>query len=221
MSEIASAAVFFPEKAAVYQTTFQKRKPTARIAFTLLDGSERCLNVPVRVGKIVNSDLESIPCTLDDALSYIEGIQGRTAYALLVDALSRRDHSRKEVEDKLRLQGFSPDSISFALEKAERSHFIDDDRFADYFILERCRRGWGRIKIEQELKRRGVDPSNLAGYPDKYFDAAGDFNRAMLILDRKSVPEAHAFEKLVRHLLTKGFPYEVAKDAVREHLSRS
>ena len=82
------------------------------------------------------------------------------------------------------------------------------------------RRGWGRIKIEQELQRRGVDPAEIPGYPEEFFDEHSDVERAAALLARKSIPENKPFEKLVRHLMSKGFSYSIARDAVQQRLCR-
>ena len=218
MSAIASAAVFVPEKAAVYQSSFQQVKPTAHLVLTLTDGSERNLRVPMRVGRILQADLDALPQSVSEAVDYIDSLQRRVAFSYLVDVLSRRDHSTKEIRDKLKGQGFSPSSIESAVDKAQQSRYLDDARFASYFVDERVRRGWGRIKIDQELRRKGVDPAEIPGYPEEYFDEQSDVERAAALLARKSIPENKPFEKLVRHLMSKGFSYSIARDAVQQRL---
>lgn len=220
MSDIASAAVFFPEKAAVYQSSFQQVKPTSCLVLTLMDGSERTFRIPMRVGRILQADLDALPQSVSEAVDYIDSLQRRAAFSYLVDLLSRRDHSTKEIQDKLKGQGFSPSSIESAVEKARQSRYLDDARFASYFVDERVRRGWGRIKIEQELRRKGVDPAEIPGYPEEYFDEQSDVERAAALLARKSIPENKPFEKLVRHLMSKGFSYSIARDAVQQRLCR-
>lgn len=134
-----------------------------------MDGSERTFRVPMRVGRILQADLDALPQSVSEAVDYIDSLQRRAAFSYLVDLLSRRDHSTKEIQDKLKGQGFSPSSIESAVEKARQSRYLDDARFASYFVDERVRRGWGRIKIEQELRRKGVDPAEIPGYPGRVF----------------------------------------------------
>lgn len=104
MSDIASGAVFFPEKAAVYQSSFQQVKPTSCLVLTLMDGSERTFRVPMRVGRILQADLDALPQSVSEAVDYIDSLQRRVAFSYLVDLLSRRDHSTKEIQDKLKGQ---------------------------------------------------------------------------------------------------------------------
>ena len=85
MSDIASAAVFFPEKAAVYQSSFQQVKPTSCLVLTLMDGSERIFRVPMRVGRILQLHLDALPQSVSEAVDYIDSLQRRAAFSYLVE----------------------------------------------------------------------------------------------------------------------------------------
>ena len=98
---------------------------------------------------------------------------------------------------------------------------MDENRFCSYFIEERKRRGWGQRKIEAELKRRHVVLDDIPGYPEDYFAVDDDLARASALLAKRRVPEARAFEKLVRFLMGKGFSYHIAADAVKVRLDAS
>lgn len=95
---------------------------------------------------------------------------------------------------------------------------MDENRFCSYFIEERKRRGWGQRKIEVELKRRHVVLDDIPGYPEAYFTVDEDLTRASALLAKRRIPEARAFEKLVRFLMGKGFSYRIAADAVKARL---
>jgi regulatory protein len=72
--------------------------------------------------------------------------------------LSRRDHFRAEIIDKLRQRGFDEDEISTALERCASVGLVDDDGLARRFAEVRStENGWGPRRIEAELRRRGVD----------------------------------------------------------------
>ena len=114
--------------------------------------------------------------------------------------------------------GFRDEAIARAMELGRERRYLDDRRFASSFIAERKRRGWGRKKIEFELKRKGIVLSDIPGYPDDYFDSSEDYERAIEALRRKSVPEARAFEKLPRFLIGRGFDCSTSSRAVRSYL---
>lgn len=137
---------------------------------------------------------------------------------VLTEMLSRRDHSIHEAREKLDRYGFDSNVISTTIDRGVSLKFLNDQRFATYFIESRKRRGWGRRKIELELKRKGVDLEGIPGYPDEFYSAEDDSERAMVLLERKRVPESRAYEKLVRFLMAKGFDYSTASCAVKQKL---
>lgn len=194
------------------------KKPQARIICTCEGNQERIMYVPARVARSVERDVPQLPLDYARIRELVFAAEDRTCHAVLLEMLGRRDYAEGEARRKLVLAGFRDESITLALEKARASHFINNTRFAEQFITSRKLRGWGRRKIEVELKARGIDPSTLDGYPEVFFSEDDDLERAADILRRKSIPENKPFEKLVRHLMGKGFSYSVASTAVRARL---
>lgn len=197
---------------------FSRKKPMAEVSVVLEGGVTLDIVVPVRVGRLLSEAEGPFPCEPDHAFEYIHGLESKVALTMLTEMLGRRDHSVSEAREKLAGYGFRPEEIEPCLERACSLRFLDDARFASYFIEERKRRGWGRRKIEVELKHKGVDPADVPGYPDAFFSADEDLDRAASLLERKRIPETRPYEKLVRFLMGKGFAYDVASRAVRERL---
>lgn len=197
---------------------FSRKKPMAEVSVILEGGGSLDIVVPVRVGRLLSEAEGPFPCDPDSAFEYIHALEAKVALTMLTEMLGRRDHSVSEARDKLSCYGFRPEEIEPCLERARSLRFLDDARFASYFIEERKRRGWGRRKIEVELRRKGVVPADMPGYPDAFFSVDDDLERAAALLERKRVPEARPYEKLVRFLVGKGFPFDVASNAVRERL---
>lgn len=195
------------------------KKPMAEVSCIMENGRSREIVVPVRVAKQLVQGPIPLPLDEEDAFDAIHAIEARCCFALLVEMLNRRDYATGEARSKLASYGFRDIEIDQAIARALDARFLDDARFASQFIDERKRRGWGRRRIEAELTRRGVDPSELPGYPVEFFSDDDDFERAQDILRRKTIPETKAYEKLVRHLMAKGFPYSVASAAVKARLS--
>ena len=220
MFEVADIEVTYPTKAerAAAAGTYRK-KPAARIIVRDEGGAERTLYVPARVARAFEKDIPSTPLPYEELRQLVFSLEDRVCYAVTVDMLSRRDHATAELTRKLQLAGYRDASIDAALARAQEARFVDDSRFASYFIEERLRRGWGRRKIEAELAARGVDTSAIPGYPEAYYSDEEDMERARALLARKPVPEARAYEKLMRHLISKGYSYAIASQAVRERLS--
>ena len=82
---------------------------------------------------------------------------------LAVAALARREHSRIELERKLerRLQGEeTPADIARVLDRLQSRGLLSDQRMAAALVRTRAPR-YGRLRIQQELQRRGVDRETI------------------------------------------------------------
>ena len=80
-------------------------------------------------------------------------------YNKSLDLLSRREHSRKEIKEKLLLRYENTDQINVVLEKLVSNNLINDSRFAEAYVLNRKRKGFGPKKIIFELISKGVKES--------------------------------------------------------------
>jgi len=75
-----------------------------------------------------------------------------------MNILARREHSRKEVSDKL-YKKFDPDSelLNTVLDKLVADDLLSDQRFSEAFVRWRVGKGQGPVRIRMELRERGVD----------------------------------------------------------------
>ncbi|MBC8210349.1 MAG: regulatory protein RecX [Gammaproteobacteria bacterium] len=74
-----------------------------------------------------------------------------------MDLLSRREHSRQELSNKLLQREYTPSEISLALDRLEQDGLLSDQRFAECFVSQRVARGYGPIRIRHEMQQRGID----------------------------------------------------------------
>lgn len=84
-------------------------------------------------------------------------------YNAALAMLARRDHSQKELEQKLRSK-FSISAIELtALLDALRAHdYLNDRRFAQSYTRARMRKGFGPERIKLELREKGVEDEFIA-----------------------------------------------------------
>lgn len=219
--QVVDIEVRLPDKARRASSSFSAKKPMAEVALTLDNGRSREIVVPTRVGRVLRAEGIPLPQDEESAFDAIHALEGRICLTMLTEMLSRRDHGTEEARRKLALYGFRDVEIEMALERATELRFLNDNRFVSYFIEERKRRGWGRRKVEVELKRRGVDLEAVPGWPDDYFTDEDDLARARELLARRPLPTSGAFEKIVRRLMSKGFSYGIAAQAARERLDET
>lgn len=221
MPQAIEITVELPDRAARARAASTGRKPMAEVTVVLEGNDARSIVVPVRVGRVLRDTDAPLPCDVDDAFDYIHALEGRICFTLLVEMLSRRDHSIQEARDKLARYGYRDQEIEAAIERARKSRYLDDGRFATQFIEQRIRQGWGRRKIEQELRHRGIETDAIPGYPEAFFSEEDDRERALELLRHRSIPSERTFEKLTRSLMSKGFPYAIAADAARARIDEA
>lgn len=219
MAQAVSIEVRLPPRGAGAQTGLSSKKPMAEVTVVLEGGDHLEIVVPVRVGRLLAEAMPPLPAEADDAFARIHALEARVAMAQVTEMLGRRDHSTAEAREKLMRYGYRPEEIESTLARARELRYLDDARFASFFIDERKRRGWGRRKIELELSRKGIPLDRIPGYPERFFSDDEDAARARSLLARRSVPDSRPYDKLVRFLMGKGFSRTQASAAVRAHLT--
>ncbi|MBL8298121.1 MAG: regulatory protein RecX [Rhodanobacteraceae bacterium] len=79
-----------------------------------------------------------------------------SAYGKALAMLSRREHSRRELERKLGRSGVAADAASSVLEQLQQQSFQSDERFAQLLVRSRVSRGQGPRRILAELRTHGI-----------------------------------------------------------------
>lgn len=85
------------------------------------------------------------------------------ARASALASLSMREHSIKELSDKLTRKEYQQDSIIVVITECLGFNYLNDKRFAEIYWRSRARKGFGPNKIMMELKHKGID-SEMALY---------------------------------------------------------
>ena len=82
-----------------------------------------------------------------------------TVYNKALDIVSRREHSEKEIKNKLLEKFDAPEIIEQVVLKLIENNLINDVLFDEMYVLVRKRKGFGPKKIQFELMARGIDDS--------------------------------------------------------------
>ena len=111
------------------------------------------------------------------------------------------------------------------LEKLQRQHFIDDERFAEAYVREKTRlAGWGIHKIRAGLRMKGIAPALIERVTQVLSDQRPDNKQRLaelLARKRRSLKEADVYkvkDKLIRFGMSRGFDYEDVADVVQQVL---
>ena len=90
-------------------------------------------------------------------------------YNKALDLVSRREHSRHELRQKLKKR--FPETIPIieeALDKLVLNNILDDERFVEMYLNARARKGFGPKKIEMELYSKKVDSMLIGNAIEAY-----------------------------------------------------
>ena len=133
--------------------------------------------------------------------------QVATAYDAALRLLSRREHSRRELQAKLQLRAYEPQQIEQALDRLSEQDYLSDRRFAEAYAAERVAKGFGELRIEAELRERGIDRAATSAALEPF---AGRWESSLAeLLRRKFGADAPAdrqeWHKRARFVQSRGF----------------
>ncbi|MDD5578043.1 MAG: regulatory protein RecX [Methylobacter sp.] len=134
--------------------------------------------------------------------------------------LARREHSRKELLDKLVIKGFNKDEAFAVIDELVLQGWQNDQRYAESYARYRIQKGYGPIRIAYELRQKGIDAATLEEIMRK---AAGNWMDLLeqvytrkykhdILIDRSE------WAKRSRFLLHRGFSTEMIS-ALFDHLN--
>jgi regulatory protein len=141
---------------------------------------------------------------------------GRTLTARAVGYLSRREHSRLELQRKLEPHAREEDDLPALLDRLEQRGWLSEKRMVEQLVAGRSRR-YGASRIAGELRRRGVAAPLIE-------DAEREARRTELVTARAvwaqrfGSPAADALEraKQMRFLRSRGFSADTIRRVVRD-----
>lgn len=195
-------------------------RPKAIVRLSDSEGEERWV-VPAAVGKSMSLFYKDCGGRIGSRaeLAYEVKRASLTAGKKRIESLlNRRDYSTKELLNKLRDDGFSSAVSAQLVDDAVASNLVNDVRFAEVYVRSKCYAGWGKLRIERELSRKGIDARELPGWPESYFEDEDEKARAIELASRRRLTGKNDFQKIVRFLCGKGYPMNVSMDAARQVL---
>jgi len=71
--------------------------------------------------------------------------------------LTRREHSQKELLNKLLIKGFNRNDILAVIDELALQGWQSDLRYAESYVRHRIQKGYGPISVAYELRQNGVD----------------------------------------------------------------
>ena len=150
------------------------------------------------------------------------------ARKILLDQLTGRARTRKELGDKLAAKQVPEEVATRLLDRFEEVGLVDDDAFARAWISGRGAaggKGLARRALAQELRRKGIDDEVAREALDEV-DPAEEEQAARALVRRKlrtltRVDDTVATRRLVGMLARKGYGAGLAFAVVRDELASS
>jgi regulatory protein len=132
--------------------------------------------------------------------------------------LTRREHSRKEIEQKLAVKGYQQKQVVEVLAELTKQSWQDDKRFAESFINMRRNKGFGPVKIAYELQQQGIDKDTVEQLIHAISD---DWQESLEQVYRKkfanlAVKDNIERSKRIRFLSQRGFPNGMIIDVIEQ-----
>lgn len=137
--------------------------------------------------------------------------QPRSLMARGIDALSRREYSRKELHDKLARdlkENQTLSDVEAVLDVLEDKRYLSDERYAKSRVRMRSSR-YGNRRLSYELSMQGLDPETVR---EAMQEAGDEFERAWGVWQKKfrSPPEDYKERsKQTRFLVARGFGFDM------------
>ena len=128
--------------------------------------------------------------------------------------LSQREHSRKELEQKLKPHEETPGELAEALDFLAAKDFINEKRVVESVVNRRSSK-LGAARVRQELMAKGLPADDIAEAVEAM--RGTELERALVVWRKKfGAPASDASEraKQVRFLVSRGFAAEVVRRVV-------
>lgn len=88
----------------------------------------------------------------------------KTIRHVALDLLSRREHSRLELQNKLLQKDFAAHDVEVLLNTLSNENLVSDERFCEVFVRSRIAKGQGILRIKEELRQRGINDEFIHRY---------------------------------------------------------
>ena len=135
--------------------------------------------------------------------------------------LTPRDHSRYELVQKLKHRRFSREDIDDAISACLRFDYINDVRTTKVYIGQLKRKGFGKKRIQLELKKKGLKGDRIQGILDRSVSEADEREGAARILKKnikrfeREKDRLKRRDKIYRFLHARGFAQSVISHILR------
>lgn len=139
--------------------------------------------------KSLLEDIENRLMTAEERQAYHDKLKGESYMRWLAFYyLGRREHSKKELRDKLLAKDCDTSAVEALLTEFEAEGYQSDERMTSALIKEGIGKQHGTIRIFQTLKKHGLTTVSAASGINQWIETHNDFFEDLLLNDIEAVP---------------------------------
>lgn len=134
-----------------------------------------------------------------------------------IGLLARREHSRLELRQKLLARGYEDPELESLLTDLATERLQSDTRFTEAYVYSRISKGFGPLRIQAELRERGIDDELVHRFLDR--DSGDWFEHARQQWQKRFGKAPKDFKERARQarfLQGRGFSPQVIRSVLNE-----
>ena len=157
----------------------------------------------------------------EELTAFQEAAGSRIAFNSAMNSLDMRDHSVRELKQKL-LRKHEQEHVDSAVERLLELGLLDDSRFAANYARELYTyKKYGRNRIKSELYRKGISSDIINDVLDEIFESeeADNVERIVDIIRKKyynKMVDENSRRKVFAALMRLGYSFSDIKEAMSE-----
>ena len=130
------------------------------------------------------------------------------------NVLSLRPYSRVGLYRRLIEKGVEADDAAYAVDRLTEVRLLDDLQYAQD-VCRSCRsKGWGAVRVRQELRRRGVDEECIEQALDGFEPDGDKLRRFICARLGDQMPDRAALRRVSDGLYRRGFSWDEINEAI-------
>ena len=131
--------------------------------------------------------------------------------------LAQRDHSKKELYDKL-INNYPEALCRLVVDLMCEHGLIDEEKYSEKLYRAYINKGWGKSKIRFELRRKGL-PDSLISQQEEEYDTEDFIDEIIRLVNKKyadklDFSDYKSVQRVTAALARRGFGYEDIKLAL-------
>lgn len=131
--------------------------------------------------------------------------------------LAQRDHSKKELYDKL-IKNYPEELSRLVVDLMCEHGLIDEEKYTEKLYRAYINKGWGKSKIRFELRRKGL-PDSLISQQEQEYDTEDFIDEIIRLVNKKyadklDFSDYKSVQRVTAALARRGFGYEDIKLAL-------